>query len=100
MKIKLLLVALLTVTLNLQSNAAVTIDQTLSRDYVINNGYSSQIYESMKVVRSRALGEEYYTPGEKRAGFWKRLHGYIDPAMDDYSFYHHDIKETPTIKDL
>ena len=91
----------------LASNAAVSVDKTMSQEYLMNNGYSKQIYDSVNVTRARALGQKYYS-SEERAyqnmspvkRFLKKLNAYVDPAVDDYSFYHHDISPEPNINDF
>ncbi len=98
MKTKLLLIALLFAGLQLGSNAAVTVDQTTSKEYLLNSGYSDALSESINVGHAKAVGEQYYTPAEQKyrnssawSRFWKRTYSYIDPAADDYSFFHHDL---------
>jgi hypothetical protein len=107
MKLKLLSIVLIIFMTQLVSSAAVSVDRTLSREYLMNNGYSKQIYDSVNVTRARALGQEYYS-SEERAyknmsptkRFFRKLNAYIDPAVDDYSFYHHDISPEPNINDF
>lgn len=107
MKIKLLLAVLFVFSLQVGANAAVSVDRTLSQEYLQNNGYSKQIYDTVNVGRSRALGEEFYSSEEiklKRSAkpkrWWHKFHAYLDPAIDDYSFYHHDIDPEPRATDL
>ena len=104
---KILLVALFMFFVQLQSGAATSVDRTLSEEYLINNGYSKQIYDTVNVGRARALGEPYYSQEEIEAanatGFKKfkiRLRNYFDPAADDFSFYHHDNRPVPYYGDL
>ncbi len=107
MKIKLLLIAIIVLSLQIQVNAAISVDKTLSQEYLQNNGYSKQIYDTVNVGRARALGQEFYSSEEleyQRAKapvkLFKRFHAYLDPAIDDYSFYHHDNTPEPTSRDL
>ena len=107
MKLKILSVALIIFIIQLASNAAVTVDKTLTKEYMMNNGYSKQIYDTVNISRARALGEEFYSSQElelknmsKTKRFFKKLQNYIDPAMDDYSFYHHDILPENSYSDL
>lgn len=102
MKIKLLLlVAIVGIISGLSADAAVSVDRTLDQDYLKNNGYSTQIYNTIQVGRARALGQEFYTEEETAKNRkWRKIYGYIDPAGEDFSFYHHDIKATPTPNDL
>jgi len=107
MKKILLLVVLLAVCSQVESLGAVTVDQTMSKDYIINSGYSTQIYNTMQVSSARATGKEYYSEDEiklkkspKTVKFFRKLYSYFDPAADDYSFYHHDSKVVPSYTDL
>lgn len=107
MKIKLSLIILFIVCIQIQANASVNVSKMLSEEYMINSGYSMQIHDTANVSRARALGQEYYSKSERkyknksRAGrFFRHLNTYIDPALDDYSFYHHDSKPEPSVDDL
>jgi hypothetical protein len=107
MKLKLLSVALVLFMVQLSSEAAISVEQTMSPEYLLNNGYSKQIYDSIQVTRARALGEKYYSSEEiadqnreKKFRILKKIQAYIDPAVDDYSFYHHDISPEPSYKDF
>ena len=107
MKIKLLLVALLVLTLQIQAQSATSVDRTMTQDYLQNNGYSKQIYDTVNVSRARALGEEYYSSEEIKyksskapVRWWKRFYAYLDPGQDDFSFYHHDTKTQPSPTDF
>ena len=102
MKIKLLLLVVAVSFLScIRADAAVSVERTLQEDYLRNNGYSTLMYDTVQVGRARALGQEYYT-GEETAKnrIWRKIYGYIDPAGEDFSFYHHNIKATPTANDL
>jgi hypothetical protein len=108
MKLKLfLLTAVLVLSAQVASNASISVEQTMSEQYLRNNGYSEQIYDTMQLGRARALGKPYY--GEKETKYLKsrgplkflrRLHAYVDPAKEDYSFYHHDINPEPSYTDF
>lgn len=107
MKTKLMLIAVLFAALQLQSGAAVTIDQTTSKDFLINSGYSEALSESVNLGKAWATGQEYYTDAEKNyknssgfARFWKKTYQYFDPAAEDFSFFHHNISPTPSVDDL
>lgn len=107
MKIKLLLLVLFVLSLQVGANAAVSIDRTLTQEYLQNNGYSKQIYDTVNVGRSRALGEPFYSSEEIKyqnakpvVRWWHKFHAYLDPAIDDYSFYHHDNDPEPRATDL
>jgi hypothetical protein len=106
MKTKLLIAAIV-LSCGMQANAAISVDRTMSQEYLQNNGYSKQIYDTVNVSRSRALGEEYYSSEELKiknskapVSWWHKFHAYFDPAIDDYSFYHHDNNPEPRATDL
>lgn len=107
MKIKLLLLAIIVLSMQIQAQCAISVDRTMSQEYLQNNGYSKQIYDTVNVSRARALGEEFYSSEEIKyksskapVRWWKRFHAYLDPAKDDYSFYHHDNNPEPSASDL
>ena len=107
MKIKLLLIAVLALSFQIQANAAISVDRTMTQEYLENNGYSKQIYDSINVSRARALGEEFYSTEEMKVKnsklpvrWWHKFHSYLDPAIDDFSFYHHNITTEPSANDL
>lgn len=107
MKTKLLLIAILAAIVQLQSNAAVSVDETTTINYLKNQGFSEQTADMVNVSKARATGEEYYTKDEaayrkqnKFVRFWRKLYVYTDPAAEDYSFYHHDTDTTPSYTDL
>ena len=57
MKFKLLLLtAVLVSALQLPSGAAISVQQTMSEEYLRNNGYSEQAYDTVQIGRARALG--------------------------------------------
>lgn len=106
MKTKLLIAAIV-LSCGMQANAAISVDRTMSQEYLQNNGYSKQVYDTVNVSRSRALGEEYYSSEELKiknskapVRWWHKFHAYFDPAIDDYSFYHHDNNPEPRATDL
>ena len=107
MKTKLLLIAVLFAGLQLHSGAAVTVEETTSKNFLINSGYSETLSDSVGLGKAWATGQEYYTDAEKRyknsngfVRFWKKTYAYLDPAAEDFSFYHHNIHSTPHIDDL
>lgn len=104
---KVLLIALLATTAQLQSNAAISVDQVTDPAYVKLNGYSAQTADMITVGKARATGQEYYTADEaafkkqnKFVRFWRKFYVYMDPAAEDYSIYHHDTDTTPSYTDL
>lgn len=104
---KLLLLLIAASTVQIQANAAISVEHTTDPAVLRNSGYSAQTADLVNVSKARALGEEYYTPDEaaykkqnKFVRFWRKLYVYTDPAAEDYSFYHHDTDTTPSYTDL
>ncbi|MDY6358218.1 MAG: hypothetical protein SPL76_01740 [Cyanobacteriota bacterium] len=107
MRTKLLVIAFMSTLVQVPAMAAISVDHTMTQDFLQNNGYSKQIYDTVNVSRARALGEEYYSSEELEfknstppVRWWKKFHAYLDPAKDDYSFYHHDTNPEPSASDL
>ena len=107
MKNKLLLIAILAITTQIQANAAITVEQSTNPAYLKNNGFSAQTTDMVNISKARAAGTEYYTKDEERyrnhnflVKFIRKFYVYTDPAAEDYSFYHHDTKTTPSYQDL
>ena len=103
---KLLLFAILA-TIPVAAQAVVSVDQATSPEVLINNGFSKQTSDMVNVGKARATGRAYYTDDEKAfqkqnkfVRFWRKLYVYTDPAAEDYSFYHHETKTTPSYTDL
>ena len=77
-----------------------TVEDTHSRKYLENNGYSDSAVEIVERSRARAMGEEYtgYTDRSlfrNRAGGFGKFIRYIDPALDTDTFMNHDIYYYP-----
>ena len=108
MKIRqILLIASFMMLVPLSANSAVTVDQSTSKDYVVNQGYSEETYETITVEKNRGVGKEYYTAREKRdrelpkvVRFFRKFYSYTDPGAEDFSFYHHNFSTTPSYTDL
>ncbi len=104
---KVLLIALLAVSAQIPTNAAISVDQATNPAILRKNGYSAQTADIVSVSKARATRQEYYTPDEeayrkqnKFVRFWRKLYVYTDPAAEDYSIYHHDTDTTPSYTDL
>ncbi|MBR1461387.1 hypothetical protein IJ596_07155 [bacterium] len=108
MKIQtILLVASAMMLIPLSAHSAVTVDQTTSRDYIMNQGFSEDTYEIVTVSKNRSLGKEYYTAKERRdqelpkiVRFFRKFYTYAEPGADDFSFYHHNQQAAPSYTDL
>lgn len=90
-----------------QGFSAVSVEEATTPAVLRNNGYSAQTAELVTVSKERANGREYYTNDEeayrnqnKFVRFWRKLYVYMDPAAEDYSYYHHDTDTTPSYTDL
>lgn len=104
---KILLLMIMMAAIQSQGFASISVDESTSPAVLRNNGYSADLADSVNVSKSRARGQEYYTQDEinyrsmnKFTKFWRKFYVYADPAAEDYSFYHHDIKTTPHYSDL
>lgn len=104
---KVLLIALLATTVQMQAQAVISVDQTTSPAVMRNNGYSKDLTNTVNISKARATGTEYYTDDEqafqkqnKFVRFWRKLYVYTDPAAEDYSFFHHDTDPVPKYTDL
>lgn len=107
MKTRLLLIAALAIIVQLQSSAAISVDQTTNPQYLKNTGYSDALSSDVSVVKARGLGQEYYTQDEVTyknmtpvAKFLRKFYVYTDPAAEDYSFTHHDTTTVPKYTDF
>ena len=85
------------------SNAAITTEQLTEPDYVINNGYSEATAEEVMLAKNRANGQPSEPIFEKRHNkfvrFCRNVYGYIDPAQDTDERIHHDIHQSPNVRD-
>ncbi|MGN0030402.1 MAG: hypothetical protein ACI37Q_00430 [Candidatus Gastranaerophilaceae bacterium] len=104
---KLLLLVVVSMAVQIQSYAAISVDQTTHPAVLQNNGYSAQTTDMINVSKARAQGAPYYSADEvdyknqnKFVRFWRKLYVYTDPAAEDYSFYHHDTNTVPAYTDL
>ncbi len=91
----------------LPSFAELTVEDTVSPDYLRNNGYSTATINAAQKVRAKSNGEPLAEPVENKmyqnpaVKFVRRVFMYIDPSLDDHSFMNdHDIKTSPTFDDL
>lgn len=104
---KLLLLVIVAAAVQIQANAAISVEQSTNPAVLRNNGYSAQTADLVNVGKARAQRYEYYTDDEaayrrqnKFVRFWRKLYVYTDPAAEDYSMYHHDVDTTPSYTDL
>ena len=87
----------------IQSNAAVTVEQSTEPDYIINSGYSEATAEEIMLLKNRASGkpaEPVYEKHNKFVRFCRNLYGYLEPAQDTDERIHHDIHMSPNFRDL
>lgn len=87
--------------------AELTVDDTISQDYLKNHGYSNAIINTTQKLVAEHNGEPYTEPVENEMynqpaiKFVRRLFMYLDPALDDHSFSNnHNINTTPRYDDL
>jgi len=104
---KLLLVAGL-LFVSQQIGCAVLSDAEMtSPEYIINSGYSTEMAEMVNYQKSKSLAEEFTSikpvkrcKRTKFGRFWRRCLEYIDPMLEDDSFYVHDIEMEPRTTDF
>ena len=82
-----------------QANAGITTEEQFSEQYIINHGYSEEMFRLMNLQHNQILGvkptmsddAKIYRPWENAV---RRFFMYIDPGLDDERFMQHDIKYT------
>ena len=100
MKRNLLFAMILMAFVSLPSMAEMTVEQSTDAEYVINSGYSQAVAEDVFMMKNRATGQPIEPLYDKKQGFWRKIHAYLDPAIENYDRLHHDINHSPTILDL
>ena len=103
MRKNLLLVLALFTFACIQSNAAVTVEQSTEPDYIVNSGYSEATAEEIMLIKNRVNGkpaEPVYEKHNKFVRFCRNLYGYLEPAQDTDERIHHDIHMSPNYRDL
>lgn len=108
MKVKILLTALMISVLANSAQAVLTTDETSSKEYLYNHGYSTVMVDMVGSSKSKINGTEYITvqkqkdmDSPKYVRFVRRVLSYFDPAIENPDqFMQHDIKYEPTVTDL
>ena len=104
MKRKLLFTAIIATIAVFPAMASVSVQESTDAEYLINQGFSEQTAEDVFMVKNRANGnpvEPLYTKKHNKfMNFYKRVWGYIDPAIDEADRLHHDIQPSPSFTDL
>ena len=87
--------------------AELTVNDTVSRDYLINHGYSkanvNTIRKQIATVNGEPLAEplEYKYYGNPVSRIVRKVFMYLDPSLDDHTFSNdYDIKTSPSYTDL
>ena len=104
---KFILIALLFFVSQQISYAIVTDEQLRSPEGIVNSGYSTEMADMVNMQMSRDLGQEFNSikpvkrcKRNKFTRFCRKCLEYIDPALDDDSFYSHDIEMEPKTTDF
>ena len=104
MRRNLFLVLALFTALCISAKADITPAQQTDPEYVINNGYSEAFAEHVMIQKQRAAGAPvepwYEKKHNKFVRFLQNSYSYLDPAVDNQERYHHDIHQSPSVKDL
>ncbi len=82
-----------------------TVEDSHSRDYLENTGYSSSTIEIIERSHARALGEEYTgyvdrTLSRNQGGWFGKFLRYLDPSLDSDTFMNYDIEFYSHFNDL
>lgn len=87
--------------------AELTVEDTVSPEYLKNNGYSQATINATQKSIAQSNGEPLAEPIENRAyqnpviKFVRRVFMYVDPSLDDHSFMNdHEIHTSPNFNDL
>lgn len=92
--------------LAMPANAELTTDDITSPEYLETHGHSEAIIQAAQKTKARANGEQFATYGKHAwtqkgpIKYIRHLFMYLDPAYDDESFMEHNIKTSPTYRDL
>lgn len=104
MRRSLFLVLALFTALCISAKADITPAEQVSAEYMINNGYSEAAAEESLIMQNRIAGNGveplYEQKHNKFVRFLRNCYGYLDPAQDNDERYHHDIHQSPSVKDL
>lgn len=84
--------------------ASVTTEQITNPEILINNGYSEALAEDVFMLKNRVNGVPveplYDKNNNKFIKVLKNVYSYIDPTVDNEEIYHHNIRRSPSFKDL
>ena len=93
--------------ISLPAMAELTVKDTVSRDYLQNHGYSSATATAVEKSIAVVNGESYEEPVEQEyynqpfVKYVRRFLMYIDPSLDDHSFWNnHEFRTSPRYDDL
>lgn len=107
MRKSVLIASLITICTMGIAHAELTVQDVTSKEYLKNQGYSSATINAIQHSKSVANGEEYTQPAKNEYSnnpaikFVRRIFTYLDPALDDNTFYNkHDIQTSPSFDDL
>ena len=104
MRRNLFLVLALFTALCISARADFTPAQQTDAEYLINNGYSEATAEQVLILKNRYAGEPceplYEKKHNKFVRFLQNCYSYLDPSIDNEERYHHDIHQSPSVRDL
>jgi len=106
MKNRFFIIGLLTL-ITVPAFAELTVNDAVSRDYLLNHGYSTANVNTIRKNIAEINGETLSEPVEKEyynnpvSRFVRKVFMYIDPSLDDHSFTNdYDVKTSPSYTDL
>ena len=85
-------------------SAAVTSEQLIDPEYMINAGYSEStaeyVFAQKNRVDSKPCEPLYYKDNNKFLKFVRYFTSYFDGAIETPDHLHHDIQNSPSYKDF
>jgi len=88
-------------------HAILEVEKSTSPEELINAGFSSEFADMVNMQKCRSTSTEFQSIKPVKPYqttpvyvFFRKIFTYIDPALDDNSFYNHDMKWEPSINDL
>lgn len=101
-KLRILFLTASILSVSLCANAEVSVGQTTSAEYLKNSGYSQNTADLVDLQKHRATGTATVEAPQKTlpVRWFKKIHTYLDPSLDDGTFGKHDIKPSPSSTDL
>jgi len=72
--------------------SAITVNEASSQQYLINHGYSKETARLVELQKKQVNGEPVYDTKPMKVRWLRKIHSYLDPAIDDGQFGSTDIR--------